>query len=154
VIVIKELNGPQRGRVTESPLIELKIGRDPSADLIFDKQTFPTVSRIHATIRFDGRWYRIDDADSKHGTWVNDQRLGGLTYLKHGDVVQLGGGTGPKMKVQFKYDRKAASASRKEAPSDSSSEGLFGVPWVWIIVFGAMIVVSVIFFIVLLTMMN
>lgn len=154
MIVIKELNGPQRGRITESPLVELKIGRDPSADLIFDKQSFPTVSRIHATIRFDGRWYRIDDADSKHGTWVNDQRLGGLTYLKHGDVVQLGGGTGPKMKVQFKYDRKVAAASQTIKDSKSSPDGLFGIPWVWVIVFGSMIAVSVIFFIVLLVMMN
>jgi predicted component of type VI protein secretion system len=152
VIVLKEMNGPQSGRLTRSPLVEVKVGRDPSADLIFDKHAFPTVSRIHATIRFDGRWYRIDDDDSRHGTWVNGQRLGGLTYLKHGDVIQLGGGTGPKIKVQFKYDRKAATV-RSEA-SEPATEGLFGVPWVWVIVFGGFALVTLIFFIALMVMMN
>ena len=154
MFVLKEMNGPQRGRSTKSPLVEVKLGRDPSADLMFDKQAFPTVSRIHATIRFDGRWYRIDDADSKHGTWVNNQRLGGLTYLKQGDVIQLGGGTGPKVKVQFKYDRKANKATSDDSNSGSSKEGLFGIPWIWIGIFGSMAVVSIIFFVVLLAMIN
>jgi len=152
VIVLKEMNGPQSGRVTRSPLVKVNIGRDPSADLIFDKQAFPTVSRIHATIQFDGHWYRIDDADSRHGTWVNGRRLAGLTYLKNGDVIQLGGGTGPKIKVQFKYDRKAVAPSDDE--SAIQADGLFGVPWIWVIVFGAFALVTVIFAVVLMVMMN
>lgn len=152
MIVLKEMNGPQSGKVTRSPLVEIRIGRDPGADLVFDKHAFPTVSRIHATIRFDGKWYRIDDDDSRHGTWVNGRRLGGLTYLKHGDVVQLGGGTGPKVKVQFKYDRKAVKPS--ENSSAVPADGLFGVPWVWVIVFGVFGLVTVAFAVALLMMMN
>lgn len=153
MIVLTEMNGPQSGKVTQSPLIEIRIGRDPSAELAFDKETFPTVSRIHATIRFDGRWYRIDDDDSRHGTWVNGQRLGGLTYLKHGDVIQLGGGSGPKVKVRFKYDRKEAVSS-PSANTPSATPGLFGIPWVWVIVFGVFGVITLGFFVALLMMMN
>ena len=32
---------------------------------------------------------------SRHGTWVNNQRLEGPVVLQEGDVVQLGGGSGP-----------------------------------------------------------
>ena len=153
MIILKEMNGPQSGKVTQSPLVEIRIGRDPGADLVFDKDAFPTVSRIHATIRFDGHWYRIDDDDSRHGTWVNGQRLGGLTYLKHGDVIQLGGGSGPKVKVRFKYDRKTAvTASGPDTPT--AKPGLYGIPWVWVIVFSVFGVITLAFAVALLSMMN
>ena len=132
MIILKDMTPPNQGRTTRSPRVETRIGRDPSADVHYDKEAAPTVSRDHARIRFDGRWYRIDDQDSRHGTWVNNQRLGGLTYLKHGDVIQLGGGGGPKLRVVFEYDRAVVKKRREEAESSG------GIPWVWVGIFGGM----------------
>lgn len=144
MIILKDMSSPIQGRVTRSPLVEIRIGRDTGMDLRYDKEAFPTVSREHARIRFDGRWYRIDDADSRHGTWVNNQRLGGVTYLKHGDVIQLGGGSGPRIRVAFEYDRASVDRRRSEEEAQSGE-----IPWVWIGIFGGLGLLLLIFVIVL-----
>lgn len=66
---------------------ETKLGRSPDqADIAFSGDI--TVSRIHATITWDGQLYHIYDEQSTSGTWVNDQQLGehGLQLLDNDEI--------------------------------------------------------------------
>ncbi|MDX1663168.1 MAG: FHA domain-containing protein [Candidatus Promineifilaceae bacterium] len=69
---------------------EIRLGRAPSlADVAFEQDA--TVSRLHATIIWDGHTYRIYDDDSTSGTWVNDQQVPDYgAQLFDGDEVFLG----------------------------------------------------------------
>jgi hypothetical protein len=69
---------------------EVRIGRSPTqSDIIFRDDI--TVSRAHAIMRLEGNHYRIYDAGSTSGTFVNDRRVPdyGLE-LADGDQIQLG----------------------------------------------------------------
>ena len=77
------------------PLIPLsaevhRLGRSPlQADIVFENDI--TVSRLHASIALEGKDYRIYDAGSSSGTWVNNQPV--LEYgheLVDGDEIRLG----------------------------------------------------------------
>ena len=69
---------------------EVRLGRSPAlADVAFEQDT--TVSRLHATIIYDGHTYRIYDDDSTSGTWVNDQQVPDYgVQLFDGDEISLG----------------------------------------------------------------
>jgi sigma-B regulation protein RsbU (phosphoserine phosphatase) len=69
----------------------LSIGRDSQHDASFPH---PFVSRSHARIDRTGSRYRIVDGDSRHGTFVNGDRIR-EHVLTDGDRVQLGGVHGP-----------------------------------------------------------
>ena len=82
--------------VTEMPaeiglsLAEVRIGRSPAqANIPFENDI--TVSRLHATLMLEGSRYRIYDAGSTSGTWVNEQQVPeyGL-QLMDGDEIFLG----------------------------------------------------------------
>ena len=151
MIILTHKNGPLRDQKFRSPLTEIRLGRESSCDLTFEKENFDTVSRHHATIRFDGTWYLIEDK-SKHGTAVNSQRVGAQTYLREGDIIQLGGGTGPKLGVHFRYKRKKDEDSSKPVKSD---EGLlFGVPKAWVFIFGGMGLLTLLFAAAMLVLMG
>ena len=84
-----EAETPMPGRI---PLDkeEVRLGRSPSlADIAFEQDL--TVSRLHATLIWDGHVYRIYDDESTSGTYVNDQQVGdyGL-QLFDGDHIYLG----------------------------------------------------------------
>ena len=58
----------------------LRIGRDPGSEIVLP---YPSVSRRHAQIRFeDGRCLLLD-VGSRHGTFLNGQRI------EAGAVVQV-----------------------------------------------------------------
>jgi PAS domain S-box-containing protein len=63
---------------------EVKVGRDPSSDIVLDD---PRVSRLHARIVPEGAGFLIEDK-STHGTFVGEARIGRHT-LKDGDRVQI-----------------------------------------------------------------
>jgi hypothetical protein len=69
---------------------ETRLGRSPSlADVAFEQDI--TVSRLHATILWDGHNYRLYDDDSTSGTWVNDQAVPDYgAQLFDGDDIYLG----------------------------------------------------------------
>jgi len=82
--------------VTEMPpeiglsLAEVRIGRSPTqSNIPFENDI--TVSRLHATLMLEGSRYRIYDAGSTSGTWVNEQPVPeyGL-QLMDGDEIFLG----------------------------------------------------------------
>lgn len=65
----------------------IQIGRDPSNDVILDN---PQVSRFHAQLERIGKRHRVRDLRSSNGTFVNDQRIAGETWLKPEDTVRIG----------------------------------------------------------------
>jgi pSer/pThr/pTyr-binding forkhead associated (FHA) protein len=67
-------------------------GRHPDSDIFLDDIT---VSRRHAEIIRDGDTYRVCDAGSLNGTYVNRERIEEAA-LNHGDVLQVG-----KYKLHF-----------------------------------------------------
>ncbi len=69
-----------------------RAGRHPRSDIFLDDIT---VSRRHAEIVREGGAYRVRDAGSLNGTYVNRERVEEAP-LNHGDVLQVG-----KYKLHF-----------------------------------------------------
>lgn len=70
--------------------VEMRIGRSPAQSTIAFRDDI-TVSRFHAVLRLEGTRYRIYDAGSTSGTYVNGRQVPeyGL-QLADGDEIQLG----------------------------------------------------------------
>lgn len=86
-----------------SPVIN--IGSDPSNQLVI---TDPSVSPLHAQIRFSTGRFVVFDLDSRHGTYVNGHVVSSHA-LKPGDVIRLAGVPlvyGQETTPQLKYTMK------------------------------------------------
>lgn len=77
---------------------DVRIGRDPTCQIVLDTRVYTGVSRHHACISAQnaaardsdhGTW-RINDLDSSNGTYVNGLRLEAAHHLQEGDRVSLG----------------------------------------------------------------
>lgn len=70
--------------------LEVRVGRSPAQSQIAFRDDI-TVSRFHAVLRLEGNRYRIYDAGSTSGTYVNARQVPeyGL-QLSDGDEIQLG----------------------------------------------------------------
>lgn len=79
-------NGPQAGvaLVVDGPVTRL--GRTEDCDITLDDIT---VSRRHAEVLRDGDNYRVRDAGSLNGTYVNGERIDEAS-LHQGDELQVG----------------------------------------------------------------
>lgn len=81
------------GAFQEAPPIQfdeknqVHIGRDANNDIALPS---PTVSRYHAIVERVGQRYRVRDLSSSNGTYVNDLRITGETWLKAGDAIRIG----------------------------------------------------------------
>jgi putative peptide zinc metalloprotease protein len=62
----------------------MTIGRAPGATLVLND---PSVSRVHARISADAV---LEDAGSRHGTWLNGVRVTGPSPLRDGAKIRLG----------------------------------------------------------------
>lgn len=62
------------------------LGRQPENDLVLLDNR---ISRQHARILGDGEAWTLEDAASRHGTYVNGERVE-ICQLKDGDVISLG----------------------------------------------------------------
>src|SRR5215475_16188994 len=116
-IVLTEISGEQK-REREFKQEKISLGRDPlQNNVVFQGERWPTVSRRHAEIRFDGgRWY-VADLNSRHGTLLNGQKISRVTEILTGSQIQLGP-QGPSVSVRL--DEPSASVS----VSSSGSYGL------------------------------
>jgi serine phosphatase RsbU (regulator of sigma subunit) len=72
-------------RVPLNPL-PFRIGRQPDSDLVLRDSR---VSRVHARILFENGSYEIEDCGSRHGTFVNGQRIERHT-LRNSDRIDCG----------------------------------------------------------------
>lgn len=64
------------------------VGRDPRHPVWLDH---PTVSRVHAAILVRDSQATVDDRGSRHGTFVEDSRIGAGHPLAEGDTIRFGG---------------------------------------------------------------
>lgn len=81
------------GRETTFTLEEtadrLSVGRGPGIDLRLDDDE--TVSQLHAELERLGRhWVVSDDGLSRHGSYLNGERLSGRCRLRDGDELRVG----------------------------------------------------------------
>lgn len=109
------------------PLIgEVRLGRDPSCQVVLDSELHTGVSRHHAKIvstdAFPYRW-EICDLDSSNGTYVNGERLHGQRILQEGDRIGLGK-QGPRF--LFETLSLALPDSTLRDPSVSPMQGQLG----------------------------
>jgi len=85
-------SGPNAGSKFALDKDVVTAGRHPDSDIFLDDIT---VSRRHAEIVRAGDGYRVRDAGSLNGTYVNRERIEEAA-LNHGDVLQVG-----KYKLHF-----------------------------------------------------
>ena len=87
------LNGAEDGRVIETDKIPVLLGRHPADDILLSRDN--RVSRHHARVTKQGDSYFIEDVGpegkgSTNGTYVDGQKIAGLTRLVPGNVFLLG----------------------------------------------------------------
>ncbi len=70
----------------DQPVVTL--GRSPDCNVVFP-DSVPGMSRHHATISQDDQGWKIIDAGSRNGTFVNRAPVK-RQYLKDGDLINLG----------------------------------------------------------------
>ncbi|MBL1102560.1 ABC transporter ATP-binding protein/permease [Streptomyces coffeae] len=91
--LVLELNGQTW---TLDPSRSYSVGRDPQGDMVLDDAR---VSWRHATVRWGGRSWVIEDHGSTNGTYVQGQRIQQLE-IGPGSAVHLGNATdGPRMSL-------------------------------------------------------
>jgi len=81
------LRGPSLG--SRIALVEniVTAGRHPDSDIFLDDIT---VSRRHAELVRHGEGFRVRDAGSLNGTYLNRERIDKESVLAHGDELQVG----------------------------------------------------------------
>ncbi len=78
--------GPNSGSKFEVDKPVVSIGRHPDSDIFLDDVT---VSRRHVEITRDGESFRVSDAGSLNGTYLNRERIE-VAELATGDELQVG----------------------------------------------------------------
>jgi sigma-B regulation protein RsbU (phosphoserine phosphatase) len=87
----------RRGKLTPTPFV---IGRSPAANLTI---AHPAISRTHATVIHSGGLYRLIDEGSRHGCYLNGERV--TDHEIHaGDVVHFGREDGPRIQFESAHD--------------------------------------------------
>jgi len=98
--------------VQESPATGLRhearsgmtIGREGSDVVLNDRE----VSRRHARLRLLGEGLAIEDLGSTNGTFLNGNRVTGVSELKHGDVLKLGNSS---LRIEVEVQAGASAAA-------------------------------------------
>src|SRR5947199_1870112 len=91
-----EIGPTQRILELREPVVRL--GRDPSCPVSFSGDDARVVSGHHAELRSGEGGWRLLDAGSRNGTFLNGQRLTGETGVKAGDHISLGE-KGPRVSI-------------------------------------------------------
>lgn len=84
--ILRVIRGPQIETVFKLGQHEARIGRSPRCDIFLNDMT---VSREHASIVPEGEGFRISDANSYNGVWVNNESVESAV-LATGDIIQIG----------------------------------------------------------------
>ena len=92
-------SGPQKGRTETFETDRVCIGRGGENHLVIPAEA-SVVSRRQAEIFLhDGRYW-IEDCNSKHGTYVNRERVSVMQMLSRDDVIRFGQ-TGPSLRFSW-----------------------------------------------------
>ena len=97
-IVFREEPGAEASPTLVFERGEVSIGRDVACDWAFDQGRWPMVSRRHARLSQSPLGWRLEDAGSSLGTFVNGARLTSAVTLQAGDRIQFGV-DGPMLRV-------------------------------------------------------
>ena len=98
------------------------IGRNPSrCDIVFYPNQESSMSRVHCSIRLDGKFFTLLDNNSSNGTSVNGSRIKGNdpVQLRDGDEIVMGDMAKLGVKLRFSERRKAPAATCRTGPSSS-----------------------------------
>ncbi len=115
--LVLELNGRTW---TLDPSRSYNVGRDPQGDMVLDDAR---VSWRHATVRWAGRGWIIEDHGSTNGTYVQGQRIHQLE-IGPGSVVHLGNATdGPRVSLSAAPAAGAYNAQPAMAPQQQGAQG-------------------------------
>ena len=126
-VILRHLKGSKASQLEEFPLQqfgELTIGRDPASGIRFDPDKDDLVGRQHARISRDPSdpyRFKLQDLNSRNGTFLNKLRVVGEMPLQPGDVIQLGAG-GPEL--QFDIDPLPAVVRPEELAVLREARGL------------------------------
>lgn len=85
-VVLRVVRGPQIGTSFSLDGDRFTIGRSPQSEIFLNDMT---VSRVHAYITRGNEGYRIEDANSFNGVWINNKNID-LAVLNEGDIIQIG----------------------------------------------------------------
>ncbi|MGP8302721.1 FHA domain-containing protein [Streptomyces inhibens] len=116
--LVLELNGRTW---TLDPSRSYNVGRDPQGDMVLDDAR---VSWRHATVRWAGRSWIIEDQGSTNGTYVQGQRIHQME-IGPGSTVHLGNATdGPRVTLSAPVPTADAfSAPPARAPQQQAAQG-------------------------------
>ncbi|MFG2142035.1 FHA domain-containing protein [Streptomyces sp. NPDC048650] len=115
--LVLELNGRTW---TLDPSRSYNVGRDPQGDMVLDDAR---VSWRHATVRWAGRSWIIEDQGSTNGTYVQGQRIHQME-IGPGSAVHLGNATdGPRMSLSAAAAPAADAFSGQSAPAMAPQQG-------------------------------
>jgi S1-C subfamily serine protease len=96
-ILIRHFSGSKANQIEQLPVGDFKefsIGRDPTSAIAFDPVGDSVVSRKHAVIRIVGEGddiaFRLSDAGSSNGTFLNGARIDSEVELLPDDKIELG----------------------------------------------------------------
>jgi serine phosphatase RsbU (regulator of sigma subunit) len=106
-------NGPQVGRKYELKGDKYVLGRHPDCQIVIE---VGAVSRNHCQIVREGNDYKIEDLNSRNGTFLNEEpdKVTGRRTLKPGDVIRV-------CEVSFTYGTDAPQAKSAPGPGLSGA---------------------------------
>uniref|UniRef100_J2JVD2 ABC transporter ATP-binding protein n=1 Tax=Streptomyces auratus AGR0001 TaxID=1160718 RepID=J2JVD2_9ACTN len=115
--LVLELNGRTW---TLDPSRSYNVGRDPQGDMVLDDAR---VSWRHATLRWAGRSWIIEDQGSTNGTYVQGQRIHQME-IGPGSTVHLGNATdGPRVSLSAPAAADAFGAQPAGAVQQQAAQG-------------------------------
>src|SRR5215217_268560 len=98
-LVVTDVSGLSKAPEREFELPIVKVGRESDqCHIVFDRVTWPMVSRYHSEFRCEAGKCLLFDANSTFGTFLNGQRVKGSAEVRTGALVQFGVG-GPTLRI-------------------------------------------------------
>ncbi len=111
---IEVTSGPDKGKRVRTLASLLRIGTDPSNDLVLEDST---VSRRHVEIERDRDGLQVRDLGSRNGTVLGGRKVL-HAYLEDGDKLSLG-----KTRLQLKVEREATPVEVEGADAFGALNG-------------------------------
>ncbi|HIJ88279.1 MAG TPA: FHA domain-containing protein [Desulfuromonadales bacterium] len=109
-IQLIHIQGSLKGEISTFVTDQVTIGRQQNCSVKFPPAE-EGVSRNHATIQREGNQFRLIDT-STYGTFVNGKRAGEATFLRSGDVLEIGPG-GPKVSFHAEITEETSANANK-----------------------------------------